>query len=115
VAAGGGAGAASGEEAGEVTGDVPLTGLAAVFPKHLFQRPFRPSPADAFCPSFVRERIGLRTGKSPFAPSRQRHTPHSRAAGVLWPVPAGLKSVHLITSRTGMSPSLVCKVSSDRK
>ena len=39
------------------------------------------------------------------------------AAGwvTLGAAPAGLKSDHLITSRIGMSPSLVCHVSSDRK
>jgi hypothetical protein len=83
---------------------------------------------DVFSPSFVRERVGLRSGEISLQSLAPAWTalkdqarmmlatpPHSRVVGVLWAAPAGLKSVHLITNRTGMSPSLVCNVSSDRK
>ena len=78
-------------------------------------RSFRPKQADAFSLSFVRERVGLRSGEISLRSLPPADTPHLGAIGVLWPVPAGLKSVHLITNRTGMSPSLVCNESSDRK
>jgi hypothetical protein len=101
VAAGGGAGAASGEDAGEVTGDVPLAGLADglgtlsaapagyapleglghAFPNSYSQRSFRPKQADAFSPRSSVNESACAVEQSLFDPSRQP-TPliHARPA-----------------------------------
>jgi hypothetical protein len=77
VARVGGAGTAPGEDrsevtddvTGEVTGDVPFAASAPSSSTSTPKRSFRPKQADAFSPSFVRERGGLPVEKSLFDPS----------------------------------------------
>jgi hypothetical protein len=77
---------APGEDPSEVTDDVPFARVGAVSPNIYSHRSFRPKQADAFSPSFVRERVGLRSGEISLRSLAPADTPHSGAIGVLWPV-----------------------------